>query len=185
MEPNDHPLLRWDGLHLVFDLEKLKDGIVRVLEAADSVTGLSLTGEGDTVRIGANVEWKGLRSRVAVELSEIRLKSRFLGLRIRRVRMLGGVPVPKAALEMILRRLSVDGVTVIRGQSIVVVDLRRWLAPELDVSVLTVQAARESLHVWLGPGRLRDLPVRPPRALPENTPKANSAGSLDTEQALR
>jgi hypothetical protein len=185
MENKDPPLLRWDGIHLAFDLERLKDVIFRLLEAADNITDLSLTGNGDTVRIGATVVFKGIHSRVAVELSEIRLKSRFLGLRIRRVRALGGVPVPRAALAMILDRLSLAGVTVIRGQSIVVVDLRPWLSPELDIRILTVQATRQSLHVWLGPGTLRELPSRQPRALPEDTAKVSSARSLDTEPALR
>jgi len=163
------PLVRWDGLHLVFDLEGLKRVIIRSLKGVDNVCDLSLTGEGDTVRIGATVIWNGLRSRVAVELSEIRLKDRFLGLRMRRARVLGGVPVPRAALEMILRRLSLDGVTVFRGQSIVVMDLRRWLAPELDLNVLTVQTTRTALHVWLGPGELQDLPAPQPPALPEGS----------------
>jgi hypothetical protein len=95
------------------------------------------------------------------------------------------VPVPKAALAMILDRLSLAGVTVIRGQSIVVVDLRPWMSPELDIRILTVQATRQSLHVWLGPGTLGELPSRQPRALPEDTAEVSSTRSLDTEPALR
>jgi hypothetical protein len=80
------------------------------------------------------------------------------------------MPVPRGTVEVILRRLSLDGVTVFRGRSIVVLDLRRWLAPELEIRVMTVQTTSSSIHVWLGPGELRELPRREPRALPEGAP---------------
>jgi len=56
---------------------------------------------------------------------------------------------------------------VLGDQGIVVMDMRQWLAPGLDLNVLTVQTTRTALHVWLGPGELRDLPAPQPPVLPE------------------
>lgn len=160
------PLLRWDGLHLVLDLPALERLGERWLGGVDELSDLRLTGEGDALRVAATVTWRGIPSRVAVDLAEIRLKDRYLGLRFLRPRVLGGLPVPRAVLERVLGRLSASGVAVVRGQGIVVVDLRRWIAPELEVRLLTVQATSRALHVWLGPGLLSRLPGAEPRSLP-------------------
>jgi hypothetical protein len=77
-----------------------------------------------------------------------------------------------------------DGVTVFRGQSIVVVDLREWLSPELEVTVLTVQTTRTALHVWLGPGRMRDLPGHELRALPEGPESPESPADRPSSGAV-
>ena len=126
---------------------------------------MALEGRDDAVRVLVTVTWKGITSRVAVDLAEIRLRRRFLGLRLRRPRALGGVPIPRAAVEAGIRAADPDGVTVFRGDGIVVVDCRKWLPPELDLSVLAVQATQRSLHVWLGSGWLDDVPGRPKPAL--------------------
>jgi len=160
------PLLRWDGLHLVVDIRALEQHLDHLLSRSDLVSRLSVEGRDDAVRVKANVVWKGMSSRVAIDLAEIRLRRRFLGFRMRRSRVVGDVPVPRAAVEAAIRAADADGVTVFRGEGIVVVDLRKWLPAELDLSVLTVQATQQSLHLWFGPGSLRDVPHRPKAALP-------------------
>ena len=77
---------------------------------------------------------------------------------MRKLRVYGGLPVPRAALEAILDGIDNDLITVFRGKGIVVVDLRHWLPPELDLKIVTVQATESSLHLWFGAGGLRDLP---------------------------
>ena len=94
------------------------------------------------------------------------MKRRFLGFRMRRPRVLGGLPVPRAAVLAILRAAGPEGLTVFSGDGIVVFDLRKWLPSELDLSVLTVQATGRSVHLWFGPGSLEDLPARKQAALP-------------------
>ena len=153
-------LVRWDGAHLVFDLGLLEGHLQRRVERSDRVDDLRLTGEGDAVHLSAVVIWKGIRTHVAVNVEEIRLTRRHLGFRLRKARVLGGVPVPVGAVEILIRELADDVATVFRGEGIVVLDLRRWIPPELELSVLTVQATEGALHLWLGPGALRDLPRR-------------------------
>jgi hypothetical protein len=165
---NFNPLLHWDGLHLVIDLPILERHLDRVLEKTDRLEGLVLEGRDDALRVVATVHWKGLSSRVAIDLAEIRLKHRFLGFRMRHPKALGGVPVPRSAVEMILRATEIEVLTVY-GEGILVVDLRRWLPPELDLSVLTIQATERSAHVWFGAGGLRDLPAKRLKALPADT----------------
>jgi hypothetical protein len=158
-------LARWDGLHLVLDLVLLEDHLVGWLAGVDRIDGLALAGAGDALEVSATVRWKGVRSRVAVELAELRLRHRHLGFRMRRLRVYGGVPVPRAAVEAILDGIDSDLISVFRGQGIVVVDLRRWLPPELDLKIVTVQATGSSLHIWFGAGGLSDIPGRARPAL--------------------
>ena len=64
-----------------------------------------------------------------------------------------------------LDRLDVEIVTVIRGHGILIVDLRPSIPEEAAVSIRTVQATRDYLHVWLGPGAVHDLPGSQPLRL--------------------
>jgi hypothetical protein len=168
------PLVRWDGLHVVLDLDLVEEHLRRRIETVERVTELSVSGDGDAVRLCATVEWKGVRTRVRIELGELRLKRRFLGLRLRRLRVLGGIPVPMGAVELLLNAFGPEVVKVFRNQRIVVVDLRRWIPPELDLSLLTVQATGRALHLWLGPGSLRDLPPQTRPALPATGTGSNT-----------
>jgi hypothetical protein len=168
------PLARWDGLHLVFDVGLLERHLRQRIAESEHVSDLSLGGEGDAVRLSADVIWKGLSTRVRVDVTEIRLKRRFLGFRLRRPKAFGGVPVPRGALELLIGDVFSELVVVFRGEGIVVVDLRRWIPYELDFSVLTVQATVGRLHVWLGPGSLSDLPADPPPVLPADTRASDS-----------
>jgi hypothetical protein len=105
---------------------------------------------------------------------------------MRKLRVYGGLPVPRAAVEAILEGIDNDLITVFRGQGIVVVDLRRWLPSELDLKIVTVQATEGSLHLWFGAGGLRDLPghARPALAAGGEAPPAlESGGEIDPEPA--
>jgi hypothetical protein len=153
-------LARWDGLHLVLDLVLVEEHLVRWLSGVERIDGIALSAAGDALDVSATVRWKGVRSRVAVELAELRLRHRHLGFRMRKLRVYGGVRVPRAAVEAILAGIDSDLITVFRGQGIVVVDLRRWLPPELDLKIVTVQATEGALHLWFGAGGLSDLPGR-------------------------
>jgi len=153
-------LARWDGLHLVLDLVLVEEHLVRLLADVEHLDGLALAAAGDALEVSATIKWKGVRSRVALELAELRLRHRHFGFRMRKLRVYGGLPVPRAAVEAILDSIDNDLITVFRGQGIVVVDLRRWLPAELDLKIVTVQATESSLNLWFGAGGLRDLPDR-------------------------
>ena len=160
------PLARWDGLHLVLDLALVERHLNALLASNEQLRDLRLTGEGDALAAETTVMWKGVPARVGLELAEIRLRHRHLGLRMRRLRALGGVPVPRTAVELALRALDSPLLTVFPGQGIMVVDLRRWLPNEVSLEVLTVQGTARSLSVWFGPGSLSDLPGKGPKRLP-------------------
>jgi len=163
------PLARWDGLHLTLDLVRVERHLNELLASSDRIGDISLQGEGDALAAEATVTWKGIPARVGLELAEIRLRDRYLGFRMRKLRALGGIPVPRAAVELGLRSLESPLLKVFPGQGIVVVDLRKWLPDELDLRILTVQGAARWLAVWFGPGRLDDLPQRGQRRLPAET----------------
>jgi len=163
------PLARRDGLHLVLDLQLVERHLDHILAKGGRIRDLRLQGEGDAVSARATVLWKGIHSRVGFELAEIRLRHRYLGLRMRKLRALGGVPVPRVAVELGLSSMESPLLTVFRGQGIVVVDLRTWLPAELDLEVVTVQATARSMHVWFGPGHLQELPQPDRRRLPAET----------------
>jgi hypothetical protein len=159
------PLLRWDGLHLVVDLRTVEVHLDRLLRRTGKVARLALEGRDDTLRVFASVSWKGIVSRVSVDLAEIRLRQRYLGFRLRRITVFGGVRIPRRAIEAVIRDVDPDRVTVFPGEGIVVIDLRDTLPPGLDLKILTVQATGRSLHLWFGAGSLVDLPAPPPPAL--------------------
>jgi hypothetical protein len=160
------PLVRWDGIHVALDLDLIENHLKARMERVDRVSDLYVDGKGDSILLAASVVFKGVRTRVRIELGELRLKSRFLGLRLRRLRLLGGLPVPMGAVEILLQSFGPDIVKVFRGQAIVVVDLREWLPDELDLSLLAAQTTDRTLHLWFGPGSLRDLPSGARPALP-------------------
>ncbi len=164
-QPPANAFLRWDGLHLVFDLPMLEDVLRQRLVRSEHVLDLQLEGHGDVVRVVAKVLWKRLVARVSLELFEFRVRHRHLGFRMRRLRVLGGVPIPRGAVESILEGVDADILTVVRGQGIVILDLRRWLPSELELCLLTVQATEACLHLWIGPGGLHRLPGRRAPAL--------------------
>lgn len=160
------PLARWDGLHLVVDLERAQRHINSAMEGNDRIREVRLRGAGDAIEAEATILWKGVAARVGLQLAEIRLHHRHIGFRMRRLRALGGVPVPRAAVELGLKAMDSPLVRVFQGDGIVVIDLRRWLPAEVEVRVVTVQATLRSLHIWFGPGRLSDLPGRSQERLP-------------------
>lgn len=159
-------LLRWDGLHLVVGLDPLQRHLDQLMRRSERVTDLSLEGHEDTVRVFASVRWKGITSRASLDLTEIRLRCRRLGFRMRRLTVLGGLRIPLRAIEAAIRAADPAGVTVFGGDGIVVIDLRDVLPAELDLSVLTVQGTGRSLHLWFGSGGLADLPQPRRQALP-------------------
>ena len=160
------PLARWDGLHLTLDLARVERHLNDLLSSSDAIGDLSLRGEGDALAVEATVTWKGIPARVGLDLSEIRLRYRHLGFRMRKLRALGGVPVPRAAVELALRSLESPLLRVFPGQGIVVIDLRKWIPEELHLRILTVQGTARSLAVWLASGRLDEIPDRSRRRLP-------------------
>jgi hypothetical protein len=163
------PLARWDGLHLTLDLATVARQVNERLSTRDDLRDLSLAGVGDALAAELTVVWKGVPARVGLEIAEIRLRHRHLGFRMRRLRTLGGIPVPRSAVELALRAFQSPILNVFLGQGIVVVDLSRWLPEELTLEVLTVQGTEKSLHLWFGPGSLANLPQMGPRLLPAET----------------
>jgi hypothetical protein len=160
------PLVRWDGLRLVLSLPLLEARLARWLAGGGRLEGLRLEGAGDAVGLSGWVHWGGVRIRVAVEVAELRLRHRRLGFRVRRPRALGGVRLPRSAVNRLLESFASETVHVVGGAGIVVVDLRRWIPEGVSVSVVTVQALGDAVHVWLGPGALEDLPAPELPALP-------------------
>ncbi len=163
------PLARWDGLHLVLDLDRVGRHLNELSSAREAFRDLSLKGKGDALAAEVTVLWKGLPARVGLELAEIRVRHRHIGFRMRRIRALGGIPVSRTAVELALRAFDSPLVKVFSGHGIVVVDLRQWLPEELMLQVLTVQGTSRSLHIWFGSGSLHNFPGKGPRLLPAET----------------
>ncbi len=152
------PLVRWDGLHLTLSLALVEQRLNQLTHDAEMLRDVRLEGAHDALRLHATLTWKGRRARVGLDLAEIRLRHRHLGFRLQRIRFLGGLPVPRRVVAAILSQLRLELVRVIPRQGIVVVDLGRWIPREVNLQVVTVQCTNRYLHLWLGPGELRDLP---------------------------
>lgn len=163
------PLGRWDGLHLAIDLDHVERIANQFLSSRRELQDLALRGIGDALTAEVTVIWRGVPARVALEVAEIRLRHRHIGLRLRKIRAPGGVPVPKTAVMLAIQALDHPILRVFPGDRIVVADLRDWLPEELTLEILTVQATWRSLHVWFGPGSLSSLPGKGPLLLPADT----------------
>jgi hypothetical protein len=133
---------------------------------SNRMTDLSLEGREDTVRVHATVAWNGLSARASLDLTEIRLKHRYLGFRMGRLTVLGGLRIPRRAIEAAIVAVDPESIRVFSGSGIIVVDLRGKLPAELDLSVLTVQSTERLLHVWFGAGGITDVPAPRRAALP-------------------
>jgi hypothetical protein len=160
------PLLRWDGMHIVLNLEMLVRYLRVYASSMENVQELSLEGEGDAIRILARVSYKGIATRVRIDVAEIRLKHRHLGFRLRQPRALGGMPLPRSMVEQGLKFAGLDGLTVVAGEGIVIVDLRRWIPEQVSFSIRTVQASERCIHIWLGSGLIDDIPPGKVKSLP-------------------
>ncbi len=161
------PVLRWDPVRLVVALDDLEGLLADRLTRDGAVSDVRLAGGGDRVLVTATVRWSGLASRAEAELTELRLKRRHLGMRVGRLALLGGgVRVPRSVVLKRLEAAFEGAVAVFADDGIVVVDLRRWLPPELELAVIAVQVVGRGLELWLGPGALKALPGHRRAALP-------------------
>lgn len=169
------PLVRWDGTHLVLSTSSL-EALAREKLADGHLRSIRFVGAGDGVGVRVELLVKGVATTVEIRLTEIRLRRRFLGFRLRRVGVLGGLPVPRALVRALVGRFAGELVTVVDGSGVFVVDLREWIPPEVELSILTVQATPRAIHVWLGGGELSMLPGRR-RHLEAGAPPGLAAGS--------
>lgn len=162
----ERPLVRWDDLHLVLSLPAVETLVGTRLSAVEAISQTDFDGRGDVLVVTLRVHWKGMQVRVLVEVREVRVRLRRLGFRLGRMRVAGGVPVPRVAVLRTLQRMLPELVTVVPRTAIVIVDLRRWIPPEVDVRVVAVQVSGEELHVWLASGSVDSFPLSVHRRLP-------------------
>jgi len=153
-------------MHLVLDLDHVEEILRQRLEAVENVDEVRMLAAGDGLDLHATLRWKGMTSRVSIRLGEIRMRGRFLGLRLSRLRILGGMPVPMSVVEATVARLEDQPLTVFRSTGIIVADLGEWLPRELSLEIVTVQSIGREIHIWLGRGFLKRLPRPAVRALP-------------------
>jgi hypothetical protein len=153
-------------VHLRISLAVVEQRLREMVRDAEAVREVALSGDGDVLRAEVVVRWRGLKTRAIVEIGEVRLRYRLLGFRVRKVRVLGGLPIPRFGVEAILRSVVAGPRTVVPGNGIVIVDLGPWIPPEVVATVVSVQVTRGFVHVWLGSGCLWRLPAGEARALP-------------------
>lgn len=160
MCPHFHssPLVRWDDLHLVFDIPAVERILKTRLEMVEALSNPDLDGRDDRLSLALKVHWKSVSVKVLVELKEIRLRHRRLGFRLGRLRVMGGVPIPRTAVLRTIQGKLPDLVTILPGSDVVVVDLRTWIPPEVSLRMVAVQVVGQGLHVWLASGWVSDIP---------------------------
>ncbi len=168
----DIPLVRWGDLHLVVSLPAIERIARERLARVDAVSDLDIAGRDDHLELGLRVHWKGVAAPVRVEVKEIRVRHRRLGFRLGRLRVAGGLPVPRVAVLRALDR-KISGLTVVEGTDVVVVDLRRWIPSEVDLRIVAVQVIGEGLHLWLASGSVSGIPAKEPQNLASGEPSGS------------
>lgn len=147
------PLVRWDGFCLRLDLDILEQVAARELPArTDAVREIAVTGTGERLEIGVSLAIKGLPTRVAARVDEVRLYRRFLGLRVAALRGPLGVPVPLSLVAFVLRRFAPGLATLDADDGILLVDLRRWLPEGIQVEIRSVRCQGRMLEIELASG---------------------------------
>ncbi|RLE36270.1 MAG: hypothetical protein DRJ61_01180 [Acidobacteria bacterium] len=176
------PLVRWDDLHVVFDIPTIERILRLRLAEVEALSNPDLDGQDDRLALVVRVHWKSVSMRVRVELREIRLRHRRLGFRLGHLRALGGLPVPRIAVLRTLQEIMPDRVTVLPGSDVVVVDLRTWIPPEVQLRIVAVQVVGEALHVWLASGSVTDIPLPQNQQLSAGNPEKSlpPRGSVTT-----
>lgn len=181
MCPHFHsaPLVRWDDLHLVFDIPAVERILKTRLEMVEALSSPDLDGRDDRLSLALKVRWKSISVKVLVELREIRLRHRRLGFRLGRLRVLGGVPIPRTAVLRTIHGMLPDLMTILPGSDVVVIDLRTWIPPEVCLRIIAVQVVGQGLHVWLASGSVSNIPPMEHQQLAaggaENSPNSGLA----------
>ncbi len=163
------PLLRWDSTCVSVSLDRINQQLAQLISEVDEVEQLLLVGVGDHLRFTATVRYKGMRLPLALEARETRLRHRRLGFRIVHLRTLAHVTVPLAIVARVLERLLGHRQRFDRDSRIVLVDLREWLPPEVELAVAEIRVRDRFVVLELEPGRLWDVPGRAGRSSGEDT----------------
>ena len=152
------PLVRWDGFALWIDLDMVELVASRQLAGrVEAIRRLRVRGEGDGLELHVEAAWKGLPAQVSVRICELRLHRRFFGCRIAGVRGPMGVPLPPALVSAVIRRFGQGLLSFDPDDSILLVDLRRFLPEGLEVRVKDVRCVDRWLCVDLAGGSVAAL----------------------------
>jgi hypothetical protein len=171
------PLLRWDTTCLSVSLDRINHQLAELISDVDEMEQLVLVGAGDHLRFTATVRYRGMRLPLALEARETRLRHRRVGFRIVHLRTLAHVTVPLMVVARVLDRLLGQRHRFDRVSRIVLIDLRDWLPPEVELAVAEIRVRGRFLVLELEPGRLWDIPGRLQRAResPAESPARSSA----------
>jgi len=172
----DEALLGWDGFRIDVSLDAVEVGVAELVQRSGILSNFSLSGHADVLEASATIRYKGMHSRIEIEITEVRLKARRLGFRLGRMKVLGGLRIPRRAVERVIKRVAKGRAVVIPGTGIVIIDLTDQIPPELEVRLLTLHVDGRRIRLWLGRGYLLDFPGRrrKPKTLPAEPPKLHS-----------
>ncbi len=152
------PFVEWDGAVVRLDPVRLEAMVLQRLRAVDAVQWLHLEGEGDRLRLEVVLRLRRVPVHAAVELAELRLAAGWVGCRLLRVELPGGVAVPFGLVRRILGRIGAVRTRVFPGPRIVLADIRPFLPDGVAATLRDLRMSGGALQVTLGPGLLRDLP---------------------------
>ncbi len=146
-------LLRWDGFSLRIDLDMLELQARRVLaERAPWLELRRVGGQGDAVEVEVVAAWHGFHFAGTLQLSELRLRRRFLGCRVDAVRGPMSAPLPLGLIATLLRKYTEGLLQLDTGDRILLVDLRQHLPAGVEVGIAGVRCQGRWLELEVAPG---------------------------------
>jgi len=149
------PLLSWDGFSVRCDLDLLERLANRELpRRVAALREVRIGGDGSSIEIVARLAWQGLPAQLSVELTELRVYRRFLGCRVESVRGPLGLPVPVGVVAAVLRRAVPRLVRLDPADRVLLVDLREWVPPGVELGVTAANVSGRVLELRLAPGSL-------------------------------
>lgn len=149
------PLLSWDGFAVRCDLDLLERLANRELpRRVAALREVRIGGAGSSLEITARLAWQGLPAQLSATVTELRVYRRFLGCRVESVRGPLGMPLPVSVVAAVLRRVVPRLVRLDPADRILLVDLREWLPPAVELGVAGATVTGRVLEVCFAPGSL-------------------------------
>ena len=152
------PFVEWDGAVVRLDPVRLEAMVLQRLREVEILQWLHLEGEGDRLRVDVVLRLGRVPVHAAVEIAELRIAAGWIGCRLLRVELPGGIAVPFGLIRRVLARIGAVRTRILPGPRIVLADIRPFLPDGVAATLRDLRITGGALQVTLGPGLVRDLP---------------------------
>ena len=150
--PVDLPALniRWEGLVVAVDATTLNEVARKATRRVPEIRQILVEPENGRLGLTVRVK-KGIRVLFKSHLESLRFKDGFLGFAIVDLTVFGFVPIPNWVIRKVVERQPEGRAFFYPEERILVINLARFLPPELSVHVREVVCENGEMRFLFGP----------------------------------